>query len=67
MHIELLQTVEDSHGYQSQDDTGNPTVEFDVRKFYQGMTYSTETGGPDFDRRAANLIRLGYAIALPVE
>lgn len=61
MRIEMLQTVEDSHGYQGEDESGNLTIEFDVRKFYAGAIYDAATGGPDWPRRAANLVRLGYA------
>lgn len=61
MIIKMLQTVEDSHPYIG-DDNGAPVALFDVRKFYEGQTYTPETGGPDFDRRAQNLVRLGYAV-----
>ena len=62
MNITMIQTVEDSHGYSVENpDTGALTIEFDVRKFYEGQTYTPENGGPDFDRRATMLVRMGYA------
>jgi len=61
MKIKMLQTVEDSHGYVANDDAGQPEVRYDVRKFAEGAEYDATTGGPDWERRAAGLVSLGYA------
>ena len=62
MKIQMIQTVEDSHGYQEEDpDTGAISIAYDVRKFFQGQEYDDASGGPDFAKRAGFLVRLGYA------
>lgn len=62
MNIQMLQTVEDSHGYAHETAAGKQEIRYDVRKFIQGGIYGPDTGGPDFERRARGLVRLGYAI-----
>lgn len=61
MKIKMVQTVEDSHKYVATDEKGDPTIQYDVRRFLAGEVYDEETGGPDWERRATGLVGLGYA------
>ena len=61
MRIQFLQTVEDSHKYVAADENGDPKIAFDVRRFEKDDIVDEEDGGPDWNRRAAGLVKLGYA------
>lgn len=61
MKIEMLQTVDDSHKFVVTDANGDPSISYDTRRYEGGKTYDESNGGPDFERRAAGLVKLGYA------
>lgn len=61
MKIVMLQTAEDSHSYVTTEEDGTPVVKQDVRKFYEGQEYDETNGGPEWERRAAGLVKLGCA------
>lgn len=63
MRITMLETVESAHDYAGADENGNPTILRDVRKMPEGAVYDESNGGPDWERRAARLVSLGYAVA----
>ncbi len=62
MKIKMLETVEDSHGYVSEDEAGKLSIKYDVRKLRKGE--ELEDIGPEWDARARNLIKLGKAEAV---
>ena len=58
MKIRMLDTVEDSQPYI--DDSGDkPQVKYSVLKLKKDGEY--EDQGPDWDKRCAKLIKLGFA------
>ena len=61
MKIKMLDTVEDSHAYGVANKTGKFAVKFDVRKFDKGEVYDEKGQAPEWDRRAASFVNLGYA------
>lgn len=65
MHIKMLDTVEDSHGFFGiNKETGKPSMLFDVRKFYKGEIYGPHSvpEGTDWERRAKGFVNNGYAV-----
>lgn len=60
MKIKMLDTVEDSHKFVEETDD-NIELKYDVRIFKKEAVYDESNGGPDWERRARGLVKLGFA------